>query len=480
MKCCFMTAAAIITLALARPSPAHAEPASATGGRDLYYGVTILDPATETVRPDSYIMVDHGRIVAIGRGRPANARGATAHDFSGLYALPGLFDTHAHMTLGPLSVAVENGRPRIANNITETITAHYARTLLSFGVTTIRNPGGPAAENRAYVERVARGALPGPEMIYAAEVIDHSPVTVEHLSTQVTPERPIATIVAEQARTGARYVKLYAGLNETEVAEGIRAAHAHNMLAVGHLDNMSWQRAADLGIDALVHMMPTGADLLPADRREAWRTGHRPGAMEYFEWYEAADLDGPEIGHLLRTLARRHIHVDATLAVFQAAFCGNDRALLARDLAFDHSDMIANWRRFHFDTGWQADDYRRAQAVWPRVLRLTRLMYEAGVPMTIGTDLGNPHVAPGIGVAREMALHQQAGIPAWAVLRMATSDAARILGTADRTGRLRPGMEADILFIGADPRPDLNRVADARWVVNNGVLLSPERLRAGE
>ena len=142
--------------------------------------------------------------------------------------------------------------------------------------------------------------------------------------------------------------------------------------------------------------------------------------------------------------------------------------------------MVANWRAgFRFDAGWRPDDHRRAQAVWPRLLKLTRMMYEGGVPMTIGTDQANPFIAPGISVAREMALHRQAGIPAWAVLRMATSDAARILGLGERTGALRPGLEADILFIAADPRPDLNRVADVRAVVNNGVLLTPERLRAG-
>ena len=138
---------------------------------------------------------------------------------------------------------------------------------------------------------------------------------------------------------------------------------------------------------------------------------------------------------MLATLARRGVHVDATLVAFQPAFFGDDPALLTRDRQYHHPEMVANWLGgFRFDLGWRPDDYRRARAVWPRVLRLTRVMYEAGVPMTIGTDQANPWVAPGISVSREMALHQQAGIPAWAVLRMATSDAARLLG-ARRTHR---------------------------------------------
>lgn len=59
---------------------------------------------------------------------------------------------------------------------------------------------------------------------------------------------------------------------------------------------------------------------------------------------------------------------------------------------------------------------------------------------------------------------------------MATSDAARSLGLEHRIGRIGPGMEADILFIGADPRPDLARISDVRHVLNDGTLLSPAQL----
>ena len=449
--------------------------------RDLYYGVTILDPVRETATADSYILVEGKRIAAVGRGRPAGAQGATLHDFTGLWALPGLIDTHAHVTLGPVRVAAENGKPRITATSSDEITAHNARTLLAFGVTTIRNPGGPAAENRSYVEGLANGTLLGPEMIYADEIIDRTQIPFENLVSQVTPTSSVSQIVAEQAGSGARYVKLYTGLSEAELAEGIAAAHRHDMRAVAHLTDVSWTRAAESGIDALVHMMPVSADLLPANRREAWRKNHRPGSYEFFEWYEAADLDGSEVREMIATLARRKVHVDATLVAFHPAFFGDDPAVLDRDREYDHPAMVANWRSgLRFDLGWKAEDYRRAQAVWPRLLRLTRMMYEGGVPMTIGTDQANPFIAPGISVAREMALHQSAGIPAWAVLRMATSDAAHILGLGARTGALRAGLEADIVFIAADPRSDLIRVADVRWVINNGALHSPERQRAGK
>lgn len=467
---CSLLAAAFIVITAANPVQA----------RDIYYGVTILDPVRETATPDSYFLVESGRIAAIGKGRPQRTKGARLHDFTGLWAMPGLIDTHAHVTLGPVEISVEKGAPRIRTVPIHEITAHNARTLLSFGVTTIRNPGGGTSENLAYVKGIASGALEGPEMIYANEILDRTPIVFEGLVSPVTDQRRASAIVAEQAKSGGRYVKLYTGLNETDIAETITAAHAHGMRAIAHLSTVSWKRAAELGIDGLVHMMPVSADLLPADRREEWRKTHRAGTYEFFEWYEAADLDGSEVRGMIATLARRKIHVDATLVAFQPAFWGDDTKFIERDIRYDHLAMVASWRRFRFDMGWKAEDYARAKAIWPRVLTLTRRMYEAGVPMTIGTDQGNPWIAPGLSVSREMSLHQEAGIPAWAVLRMATSDAARLIGVGDRTGALRRGLEADILFIVSDPRSNLNRVADVRWVLNNGVLINPERLRDGQ
>lgn len=80
-------------------------------------------------------------------------------------------------------------------------------------------------------------------------------------------------------------------------------------------------------------------------------------------------------------------------------------------------------------------------------------------------------------MAREMALHQRAGIPPWAVLRMATSEGARLLGLGGKTGRLKPGLEADIVFLGRNPAADVSAVRDVRAVLTNGVLLSPPNLR---
>ncbi|WP_022975064.1 amidohydrolase family protein [Nevskia ramosa] len=454
-------------------------PALATG-ETIYTGVTILDPLTKHRLPDRYVVVLGERIETIGQGRvPRRYAGAARAKMTGRFAMPGLFDTHAHITLGPVTPQVNDGAVSLMVAGSDAITRHDALMLLAAGVTTIRDPGGDTARAVAYRDAVKAGRLRGPEAKVAGAVIDRSAFPVRGLVDRVDDTHDVAGYVQAQARAGVNYVKLYEALTPSDLASGIQAANAAGVTTIAHLGDVSWAEAARLGIDSLVHAMPISPYLLPSDRRAAYLAQRRPGPYAFFEWYEQADLDGPEITTMIRTVAEKRIPVDATLIAFNLAFHGDDLAYRDRDVAWAYPAMVENWKTaFRFDLGWKSDDYTRAQAVWPKVQRFVRMLHEAGVPLTIGTDMNNPFVAPGVSVAREAELHVAAGIPAWDVLRMATSNAAHLLKLDDRTGRLQSGMEADILFLDADPSIDIHALSQVTGVVENGRYHRPADLKA--
>ena len=76
-----------------------------------------------------------------------------------------------------------------------------------------------------------------------------------------------------------------------------------------------------------------------------------------------------------------------------------------------------------------------------------------------------------------MTLHREAGIPAWAVLRMATIEGARLLKIDSRTGRLAAGYEADIVFVAANPMHDFANLTRVHAVLSDGTLFDPSKIR---
>jgi imidazolonepropionase-like amidohydrolase len=95
-------------------------------------------------------------------------------------------------------------------------------------------------------------------------------------------------------------------------------------------------------------------------------------------------------------------------------------------------------------------------------------LHRAGVVLVSGADSGinpgKPH-----GVLPEAVVHlAEAGVPVVDVLAGATSVAADALGLGDRTGRLRPGLDADLLVVHGDPFADVTAVRDVAAVVVRG------------
>lgn len=82
--------------ALAASLPVQSLQADST----LYTGMTLVDPIAQRHVSNAYVLVEHGRIRAVGTGRvPKTIEADTVRDFSGSYALPGLIDAHAHLTV---------------------------------------------------------------------------------------------------------------------------------------------------------------------------------------------------------------------------------------------------------------------------------------------------------------------------------------------------------------------------------------------
>lgn len=423
------------------------------------------------------VRIEAARIVAITRAGAARCRRhAQVYELSGRYLLPGLIDMHAHLTLGPLEVRREDGAVRLLALPDEAITQHNAQRLLAFGVTTIRSPAGDLAAAQRYRAQRAAGHWPGPEAYFSGPVLHDA--SIEGLSSVAKDVTELRRLVAAQVAAGADWIKLYTGLSAELLKAGVDAAHAHGKPAVAHLDGVPWDEALALGLDGLVHLMPTSPELLPLTARARYQP--RPGSFAFFEWWEQFDPDGDEADRVIAAFDRYRPVFDATLVAFHAAFHEDDaigagyRAEAAR---YAHPRLLASWQGgFSFALGWQADDYRRARAVWPRLQRFAQRVYASRARVTIGTDMSNPWIAPGVSLHRELALLAEAGVPNARLLQAATVNAAEALGLGREIGRLRPGYQADLVVLDVDPLQDITATRALHAVLADGAFFDAAQL----
>ena len=443
---------------------------------DVYYNFTLVDPATEKRVENAWVVIEAGHLSRIGSGRPPGASDpARSHDLSGRFVTPGLIDAHAHITAtGILKVEMVNGAPVVSMKADEAITRRNAQVALARGVTTVRSPAGDPEANAKYDRMIASGEWPGPEARHAGAVIQPPPMGGVMFAYPKS-EAEWQAEASRQAKLGMTYFKLYTDLSEQELATGIRVAHEHGLQAIAHLNNVSWTRAVELGVDGLEHALPTSPDLLEPEARAKYIAERDMTSRFMYRWFEHADLNGPLIRRLVEVLAQKKIAMNLTLVVNELVYNTDDlsRVLPQEQLKYFHPDVIAvhQSQLRASAAGWTPEDYLRARAVMPKVLAFARMLHEAGVPMMIGTDGGG-----GILIDREMELHREAGIPVWEVLRMATSGTADIMKMGDRIGRIKEGYEADLAILEADPVADVRATAQVYGVINNGKLLLAEEL----
>ncbi|HEX5816437.1 MAG TPA: amidohydrolase family protein, partial [Methylomirabilota bacterium] len=109
----------------------------------------------------------------------------------------------------------------------------------------------------------------------------------------------------------------------------------------------------------------------------------------------------------------------------------------------------------------------KSVAMRDRHLESFRLALRAGVRIAAGTDAGTP-LNPHGTIVPELALMAGAGMAPLDVIRAATSEAAAVTGLAHETGRIAPGLAADLLAVEGNPADSIKALDAVRLVLAAG------------
>ncbi|HET8770865.1 MAG TPA: amidohydrolase family protein [Gemmatimonadaceae bacterium] len=109
----------------------------------------------------------------------------------------------------------------------------------------------------------------------------------------------------------------------------------------------------------------------------------------------------------------------------------------------------------------------RGQHMAPRIEDTIRRAHAMGIRLATGADTD---YGPGglTRISHEVMRFHALGLTQLEALVSATSGAAELLGVGDRTGRLQPGFEADLIVLDANPLENPAALQDVLFVMTNG------------
>ena len=108
---------------------------------------------------------------------------------------------------------------------------------------------------------------------------------------------------------------------------------------------------------------------------------------------------------------------------------------------------------------------------WDFALKNTKRLYDAGVPIALGTDAGMPATPHGHATLREMELLVQAGLPPTAALLAGTANSAKAMGELEDRGTIEAGKRADLVLIQGKPWEQIADVEKTDRVFVDGRLV---------
>ncbi len=378
----------------------------------------------EQALPDgALVLVEDGVIVGVEPGTAQLPAEYTVSYRPDTTLLPGLIDAHTHLCGNNRFDALDRLPGLSTEELDETITAAMAGQL-AHGITAVRDVGD---QGWGVVDR-PRKAPYGPTVVASGPPITSPGGHCAQMGGEATGVEALRRAVRERAERGADLVKIMTSggmmTQHTDIracqytVEELRAvvdeAHRLGLPVAAHAHaRTAVRQCVEAGVDTIEHCSCFGED--------GMRTP--PGLAE--------------------AIAAAGIVVCPTLGHDMTALDEQSRAMMEKV-------------GFSLDQG----------------LAQVGELYRGGVTLISGVDSGINPLKPHGAMAEALVQLSRAGVPVAAVLASATGLAAQAIGLGDRTGRLRPGLDADLLIVDGDATTDVSTVHNVRTVVSRGRLIT--------
>ena len=394
----------------------------------------LIDTEAGKLLGESTIVIDGKRIKEVRSGH-ASVAGAQDIELKDVTCLPGLIDSHTHLTMqfSP-STYSDNFRLNIADYaIRSTV---YARRTLMAGFTTVRNVADYANESIALRNAINAGTVPGPRIYTAGKAI---------------------------GSTGGH----------ADFSDGYRADLAGNPNAKDGIINSpedAWKAVRQHYKDGadLIKIMPSGGVL-----DESSSADNAQMTIPEIQAIVAAahDYGFTVAAHAHGAEAIRRAVIGGVDSIEHGTFMNDEDMKLMKDHGTWYVPTITAGKFVEEKAkqgGWYPPQVAaKAEKVGPIIQATAGKAYKAGVKIAFGTDAA---VYPHGDNAREFVYMVQAGMPPMFVIQAATTHAAQLLKHEKDIGSIAAGKFADVIAVPGNPLDDISLMQKVEFVMKEGVV----------
>ena len=396
----------------------------------------LIDGLSDEPATDTTVVIRDGRITKLVPGHVRPPTSLVPLDLGEYTCLPGLIDTHTHISFLPEDADDYRIYLRRTRDDSRELARHNAEITLLAGFTTIRN----VADYLAWIDRDTR------DRVKAGEIAG--------------PRIQAAGFYLTIPRGGG---DLYIpGVDESEVPEYYR---------------MGVTRGADQFRAKTQLLVDGGADVIKVIASGAvFGWGGIPGDREMMPEEIAAVV---EVAHAAGLRVSAHAHgaqsiKDAILAgadsIEHASLADDEAIALAAEHGVAFSMDVYNGTytaEVGPERGWPEEFLRKNDETTETQRIVFEKAYAAGVPILYGTDAG---VAPHGKNARQFEVMVERGMAPMDAIKAATSVAAHHMDWSADVGAIETGRYGDLIAVRGDPLDNVALLQDVAVVVKGGLV----------
>ena len=373
------------------------------------------------------VLVKNNKIEQAGSMTFKLPAGTEIIELNGMTLLPGLIEGHSHLFLHPYNETSWNDQVLKESRAERTARAvNHAKATLMAGFTTVRDLGteGAMFDDAGLKEAIEKGIIPGPRMIIATRAIvatgSYGPkLSADNETAKGAAEADGEDALIKEIRTqigkGADVIKLYAdyrwGLNKD----------AQPTFTLDELKK-AVEVTKSSGRKLVTHAVTA----------EAMRRAALAGVSSI----EHGDKGTEEVFQLMK---EKGVALCPTLSAGESI------------LQYD---------------GWEKGTDPEPQRITDKKKSFAMAL-KTGVTICMGGDVG---VFAHGNNAKEMELMVEYGMKPMDVLKSATSVNADVFGYAEKIGRIKKDLMADLIAVENDPSAQIQNIRKIKMVMKDGKI----------